>query len=141
MGPRLARARAACQQAARGHALEHSEAGATFCRCDVPSDWSRGITIDLKTGRELRFRDLFRSGTDLDDVRARAIPEDGCDLPDPEPGLPRPPFLLTPEGIRFVDLFPGGAMRACTAVLPYAELADVARPGGPLTGLVPSPRP
>ena len=126
-----------------------------------PSHAFHVINYDVKSGRELSLADLFRPGADyltkVSEVSVRQLRRWNKDSAD-YPGGGGQPYLddqgiaegakpeadnyrnwtLTPRGLAVTfDYYQLGAYAAGapSVVLPYADLKDVLKPGGPLDSL------
>jgi hypothetical protein len=119
-----------------------------------PSYSLRAVNYDLKSGRQLELTDLFKPGSNyLRKISSAAVArlqkmnkdEGGMYLDDPETregASPKPKnyqvWTLTMRGLAVtfepyqVGPFAAGAP---SVLIPYAELKEVIRPGGPLASL------
>jgi len=107
----------------------------------------KSLTMDLWDGREYRFADLFREGSDykekIDAILHKQIEDKQLPLFDPAafPGVgPDQDYYLTPTEL--VVYYPQAVYTPYvygfpTFSIPYGEIADIADPNGPLGRLQP----
>lgn len=90
-------------------------------RAAHPSFDQRGVTVNVKTGRQILWSDLFADSAAVDPLIVKALRRDKDLPPDmaPDPAVKRE-FVFTKEGIRLLDLFTGAA-RGVTPTIPWDE--------------------